>query len=243
VALTVVTAAQSGTAATTIVINRPSDVTDGDLMVMSIQWLLGGAFSTDPNGWTLLTAVASSSPPAANDVGMRVYYKHASSEPASYSAALASSQQHLYQMLVLRGQLGSSSAFGSDISVNFSTSANGAVINAPAVTISSVPAIRVVFMAQLGANGSNPTKFESPAGSSGSWTSLLQRTSSALAAATFTKTLAATSGIDAIAPFSVSDRAAAAPWVAASFAIRADPAFTIGAVPHIGSLSLLGVGR
>lgn len=66
------------TGATTLTINRPSGVVDGDFLLMVLSHK-GAGFATLPGGWTLVQQDVSSS------IRGEVYWKRASGEPASYN--------------------------------------------------------------------------------------------------------------------------------------------------------------
>ena len=75
------TTAVQNTASTTITINVPSGVANGDVLVLMVLSNGGGTWTT-PSGWTVL--VASSQNRA-------IYYRVASSEPTSYTVTTGSS--------------------------------------------------------------------------------------------------------------------------------------------------------
>ena len=66
---------QTGSAGTTITINVPAGTIDGDVLVLFVTSANSGATWTTPAGWTAGTSA----------VGAKVFYRTASSEPASYT--------------------------------------------------------------------------------------------------------------------------------------------------------------
>lgn len=68
------TTAVQNTASTTITINVPSGVVDGDILVLMV--MSNGASWTTPSGWTVWLASGNN---------RAIYYRTASSEPASYT--------------------------------------------------------------------------------------------------------------------------------------------------------------
>lgn len=236
--LTVVTAETFGTASATAAIQRPAGLQDGDLMVMSLQFLQGAGLTVEPNRWTLMTATATSAVGSFNDLGMKLYYLHASSEPASYSASFAFAEFYSYQIIVVRGQLGSSTAIDSPANIAVGASDSGALATIPAITISTTSSLRVAFIGQVGNAGSNPSHYEPPAG----WTSQVQRVAASVSNAILTQDGGQASGVAAAASVSVSDFPAVGNWIGMSVAIREDPAFTASSMSVYRLMCLMGVG-
>jgi hypothetical protein len=75
------TTAVQNTAATTITINVPSGVANGDILVLMV--MSNNATWTTPSGWTVWLA---------NSNNRAIYYRTASSEPASYTITQSASQ-------------------------------------------------------------------------------------------------------------------------------------------------------
>jgi len=75
------TTAVQNTAATTITINVPSGVADGDVLVLMV--MSNNGTWTTPSGWTVWLA---------NSNNRAIYYRTASSEPASYTITQSASQ-------------------------------------------------------------------------------------------------------------------------------------------------------
>lgn len=225
-----------GTLSSTIAIQRPSLVDDGDLMLLAIQWDQGATMTTGPNGFTFITGGATGA--TFNEVGMNLYYKQASGEPPSYSAALSSANFYTWCLVLIKGQFGSSSALDSSAVVSKGSTSTMA---AGATTASNSASLRLVFGTQYGFGG-GPLHFETPAG----YTDLAQITSTNIAAMVITKALG-TSGIDAAIPtITVSGAAGVSPWVTISLNIRNDPLYVpppAAKGPPLGSLLLLGIGR
>jgi hypothetical protein len=234
-----VTAAQVLTYAAlsaTVEITRPNQTVDGDLLLLALQWEQGATLNTPPNGFTFLTGGATGA--TFNEIGMNLYYKHASAEPSVYSAALSSANYYSWIMVLIKGQFGSSSALDSNAIVSKGSTSTMA---AGATTASSSLSLRLVFGTQYGYNA-GPVHFETPAG----YTDLAQITSTNIAAMVVYKNLVG-SGIDAaIATMSVSGPAAITPWVTISVNIRNDPSYVPpppAKGPPLGSLLLMGIGR
>lgn len=227
-----------GTVSATVAIQRPNNVQDGDLMILALNWVQGVSISTHPNTWTFITSGASSAGPGNfNDLGTALYYKHASSEPASYSAAFSGSDRYFWEIVTLRGQLGSTTAIDSPANVLVGLSATPTMAVA-AITVSSTLSYRLVFGTQLGF-ATGPGEFTLQAG----YTQLTAFTGTAISTFIWSKQLVG-SGVDAaVAAITVSDAAGISPWITISLAIRQDPAFSFTAVSIFRLMCLTGVGK
>ena len=98
----------AGTAAgqANVVVNKPSGVVDGDVLLLAVTSTFLGV-DTPPAGWTMLTAAtgAYSHGTASNvyDAMTTVWYKVASGEGASYTIGLTTAQQTAAAIVAYRG--------------------------------------------------------------------------------------------------------------------------------------------
>lgn len=114
--------AVQNTAATTISCSVPTDVTDGDLLILMV--MSNNGTWTTPSGWTVWLASANN---------RAIYYRTASSEPSSYTITQGTSTTSSAIMLAYRGAaidaMGNVSAFTSPVvSDSITTTANNAVV-------------------------------------------------------------------------------------------------------------------
>jgi hypothetical protein len=78
------TTAVQNTNSTTITINVPSSVVDNDVMIMQVLGRNPGTYTT-PTGWTLWFGTTNN---------RAIFYRYASSEPASYTVTSSNSTTH-----------------------------------------------------------------------------------------------------------------------------------------------------
>lgn len=122
------TAAVVPGASTTIVVNRPSGVQDGDLMI-AVMVTPGFRTTTGPAGWSKVLTQETSTV-------MDAFTKTASSEPADYTFTLSAAANPAIQILAFRnaafdvvGSLGTITGTG-DITIPAITSDGGLVVAA-----------------------------------------------------------------------------------------------------------------
>lgn len=217
------------------VITKPGSATDGDLLVLAINHD-SAAISAGPAGWTQLTA-ASASASVGGKVNSALYWKHASSEPATYTANFTFAPNWSYQFVVLRGQNGSTTAIDSPVSIG--SGSNAATMVAPAINISHSSSLRLIFAAELGF-ATGPTNFTTPAGYTDGGA---QITSTVMACTSFSKQIV-NQGTDPAVTASTSGNGGASPFIIFSVAIAASGiAASVNIVPHISSQMLMGAGR
>ena len=117
------TTAVQNTAATTITINVPSGVANGNILLLTFITDAGGSVTT-PSGWTLWLAFANN---------RAIFYRTASSEPASYTITQGSSSTCSACMVAFNNAaidvMGTISANTSpSVADSITTTANGAFV-------------------------------------------------------------------------------------------------------------------
>ena len=118
------TSANNGAGATTLVINKPTGVAQGDVMLATVT-VTGTGAPTTPSGWTVAKSTSGTA------LRQATYYKVAgASEPASYSWALGSSR-------AASGGIVDYSGVNQTAPVDATTSASGASGNAVAASITT----------------------------------------------------------------------------------------------------------
>ena len=219
-----------------VVIARPSSVTNGDLMILAFNWADSAAISTGPApAWNFITSVATSNS-TGDKLRSNLYWKKASSEPAGgYSAHFTFSDFWSYQLIVMRGQNGSTTAIDSTTTVSAGTADAIAVGN---LTLSHAGSLRLLFGATLGVSNNSPTHFETPAGYTAHTN---QVTATVINACSFSK-LITNSGTDSTVTISISNMPAVHIWTSMTLGIAASVAGA-STIPWTGSLCLMGVGR
>lgn len=121
------TSAVQNTASTTITVNVPSGTANGDLMILLVCSGSGSNTWTTPAGWTLWS-------PTLDSNGRAVFYRTASSEPASYTITQSSSTTSNANILTYRNAsidvIGAFSTSGASPSVapSITTTANNATV-------------------------------------------------------------------------------------------------------------------
>lgn len=203
--------------ATTVVVNLPAGVVDGDVLLtfVSGRWVnLTGV----PAGWTQLGADVPINTAAGGLAGhLRCYWKVASGEPASYTWTFSNTQTMVAAVVALSGR----SAVQPTAIAGAGTGASQQTINAPSVTAAAGD-----DLVCCAANG-DVTTFTPPAGmteredfnlgTGGGMTETVATLDNVAAGATGAKTFteALGSGWNQGAGFTVSVPAAAAPPAAA----------------------------
>jgi len=136
------TTAVQNTNSTTITINVPSSVLDDDLMIMQV---LGNTVTTytTPTGWTLWLATTNN---------RAIFYRYASSEPASYTITSSNNTTHDAYIIAYRAAA---------IDVIGTLSAAASPIVAPSITTTKNDSY--VF-ASYGAANSGGITFTTPTG-------------------------------------------------------------------------------
>lgn len=138
------TSAVQNTNSTTITVNVPSGVADGDLLILNVCSSSGTPTWTTPSGWNVWKA---------NFQGRAIYYRTASSEPASYTVTQSSNTTSNGYMLAY-----SNAAI--DVMGNYSASANPSV--APSITTTANNSYVFYYVASPGQDTntySTPTGF------------------------------------------------------------------------------------
>lgn len=218
------------------VVAKPGSATDGDLLVLALNWDDTAAISAGPTGgWTLLTT-GQASASTGGKLRTNIYWKQASTEPANYTANFTFAANWSYQFVVLRGQNGSTTAIDSPVTIG--TGSNAASMVAPALNISHSSSLRLVFVAEVGFAG-GPLNFTTPAGYTDGGA---QITSTVVACTSFTKQIA-NQGNDGPVTVSSSANGGISPYTALSFAIAASGIAATPPLTYIGGLCLMGVGR
>lgn len=215
----------AGTAIATA--NLPASATDGDILVMSVSLVPGNSVSAMPAGWQQF-AIGS-----ATWAQLNLYWKHASSEPATYSLGLTLSGGFNTGVYCLRGQNGSSSAIEASVP---GASGTGATLTIPSITTTTANTIWFGIVAQF-ASDTLPAGFDLPAG----WTEVGKVTSCEISTIVGMRVLTA-SGVAAGVNFSTSNVAGVSNYQSFSFAIIE----SAGAAPALAwnySGNLMGVGR
>jgi hypothetical protein len=116
--------AVQNTNSTTITVNVPSSTDNGDLMILSVISNSGSNTWTTPSGWTVWRS---------NFNGRAIYYRTASSEPASYTITQSNSATSSGYILSYRNAtidvMGTYSGFTSpSIAPSITTTANNAYV-------------------------------------------------------------------------------------------------------------------
>lgn len=121
------TSAGQTTSSTTITVNVPSGTTNNDLMILLVSSSVGTNTWTTPSGWTLWS-------PSLDSNGRAIYYRTASSEPASYTITQSSSTTSNANILTYRNAsidvIGafSTSAASPSVAPSITTTANNATV-------------------------------------------------------------------------------------------------------------------
>jgi hypothetical protein len=136
------TTAVQNTNSTTITINVPSSVVDGDVMIMQVLGVNPGTYTT-PTGWTLWFGTTNN---------RAIFYRYASSEPASYTVTSSSSTTHNAYIIAYRNAV---------IDVIGTISPVDDPIDAPSITTT---ANNAYVFASYGLAGSGGTTFSTPTG-------------------------------------------------------------------------------
>ncbi len=110
----------SGDTVASLVVNKPSGVVDGDVMVMVAA--TAGTTITTPSGWTLLQSDTTAN-------GYYVWMKTAASEPASYTLTPATSKDMAAAIVAYRGALGTP-----NVSLDSYLSTTGTPLDVPNTT-------------------------------------------------------------------------------------------------------------
>ena len=126
------TTAVQNTSATTISVNVPAGTTNGDLMILLVCSAIGSNTWTTPSGWTLWS-------PTTNANGRAIYYRTASSEPASYTITQSGSTNSNAYILTYRNA-------AIDVMGTFPTSAANPAI-APSITTTENNAVVFFYIA------------------------------------------------------------------------------------------------
>lgn len=118
------TSAVQNTASTTITVNVPSGTANGNLMILVVASSSGAITWTTPSGWTVWNSTFQ---------GRAIYYRTASSEPASYTITQSSSFTSSAYILTYRNAtidvMGAYSSSGSpSIAPSITTTANNATV-------------------------------------------------------------------------------------------------------------------
>lgn len=210
-------------------VSVPSSATNGDLLVLAVVTVPptsvnGGLIST---GWTFFRGVSVGADFAGLNV--RMYWKHASAEPTTYSPTFTVADLYTTNVICLRGQNGSTSAIDAE---TFNSSISGDAIVLPSLVAphNNDMWLGYAFSYQ---NGTLPSGFDLPAG----WTTASKVTSHHAAMAAGYSMLAG-SATYGPAVFSVSVGAAYNPWIALSVFIAESAGGSL--VLRLGAM--LGVG-
>lgn len=210
----------------------PSSATNGDLLIMSIFVVKDTSVTAAPSNWTTITSAAVSAGINFAGVNHTFYWKHASSEPASYSATFSGADNYSTIVVAIRGQNGSVSAVHASSS-NFSSS--GTAVAVPAITPTVANSLWLGFGAQYSGT-TTPAAWDLPAG----WNLGAGITSAVAAQVVAYRTLTA-SGVAAAVIISASAGAAFNPWTGVSIIIAESAGAATAAL--IRNMSMLGVGR
>lgn len=144
---------QSGV--TTVTINAPSGVVDGDLLVVSIA--SGTALNSAPSGWTgLQTGIAA---PALYG---GVYAKIASGEPSSWNWTMPSADSHYSVAVAVKDHAARSAALSALVSSNSTTTSTTTNI-APSIVAPITDMLLLCFFAHGKTNGLS-LAFSTPTG-------------------------------------------------------------------------------
>jgi hypothetical protein len=152
----------AATSATSLTLNKPAGVVDGDVMVASISFILSGmTFPTIPAGWTQERLATN------GGSGVGVFVKVASGEPASYTWGTSGASN-------MAGAI--SSYIGVDNTTPVDAENGGLVANFTSVT--TVTPATMLVVSSFAGNISTTITFTPPAG-------MTERVDRANAAATF----------------------------------------------------------
>jgi hypothetical protein len=146
----------NGTGGSSITVNMPSGVKDGDYLLMCVCANLGGV--TGPAGWTEIFLVSQSK---------TVFWRMASNEPASYTATFPTAKA----AAVVIALSGANPVFPDYLTSPFykiSENASSSTVSAPALgTFSIRNGIDVFFGAtNVGTTTGQPTNYTEPSGGS-----------------------------------------------------------------------------
>jgi hypothetical protein len=191
------TSANNGAGATTLVINKPTGVAQGDVMLATVTAAGTGA-PTTPSGWTVVKSISGTA------LRQATYYKVAgASEPASYSWSLGSSR-------AASGGIADYSGVNQTAPVDATASATGASGNAEAASITTsvandqvLAAVSFATSTTVTADATTTERYES---SSSSTTGEAADFAQATAGATSAKI--------------VTPAASGSAWIAATIALR-----------------------
>jgi len=143
--IALVNTATATASATSITVSVPSGVSNGNVMLAQIGFKGGNSVTvTDPSGWTFIRQENGNS----TGIGVRLYYRVASSEPASYKWTFSASEAATAGIAAYSGV---STTNPIDASSGAGSSANGTSITAPAVT-TTAPNDMVVGFFSTGKN-------------------------------------------------------------------------------------------
>jgi hypothetical protein len=133
---------QVTSSATTITINVPSGTADGDLLIAVLTAPAGGTTWTTPSGWTVGITASQ---------GRTVFYKTASSEPASYTFTSSTSVTNQGYILTYRNaRFGVGGSVGSLASPAVASAITTTVNNAIVFDVVAVGAVSITFSTPTG---------------------------------------------------------------------------------------------
>lgn len=141
----------SADAATTLTITKPSGTVDNNLLVALVFTYEGGGANTpaDESGWTTIASVAR------DFIGMKAYYKIASSEGSDYTFDFDSSDSAWGMIFRITGHDSAAPISASDTGVLNSTTAT------PSIAINVLPALSdallIMGISSESLGGSTPT--------------------------------------------------------------------------------------
>jgi len=187
------TTAVQNTNSTTITVNVPAGTTNNDLMILLVCSGSGTNTWTTPSGWTLWS-------PTTNANGRAIYYRTASSEPASYTITQSGSTTSDAYILTYRNA-------AIDVMGTFPTSAANPAI-APSITTTENNAVVFFYIASPNVSSctyTTPTNFTPLVSESDATTpsSAIFTRIQATAGATGTASSTASSGLPRAIQFSI----------------------------------------
>lgn len=207
----------------------PSGVVNGDFLVMAVVTVPPTSVTGVPSSWNYITGFSAGVSFAGLNV--QTFWKHASSEPSTYSVTFTNADLWTTNVICVRGQNGSSSAVDA---ATFNSSISGDTIAIPSLGSNFANDMWLGFAFSY-QNGSLPAGFDLEAG----FTTATEVVAHHAAMISGYKMLGA-AGVYGPAIASVSGGAAFNPWVALSIFI-AESTGASGTILRLGSL--LGVGK